>query len=219
MSQHNDSLCQDKISSLVCFDFLFAAKLCSSRLNLNNLKLLLCKMAKCCRRSRFLFNKRKKKGFYVLNDLTKHDDLNNVFWRWNKSLLWALCVTAVKETWLARVVVIRRSPAGCTGTGSGARSVNPNLPLSPPPTSAADFKSSLHSSQHRPHQQGKLPQREIVGLECHSPIRCPPPDQTRQPCQLVSLFLSLPLFLSAKCHYSCTRSAQAGATNSTAIRQ
>lgn len=119
----------------------------------------------------------------------------NVFWRWNKSLLWALCVTAVKETWLTRVVVIRRSPAGCTGTGSGARSVNPNLPLSPPPTSAADFKSSLHSNQHRPHQQDKLPQREIVGLECHSPIRCPPPrpDKAASPtCFSLSLSPSVP---------------------------
>lgn len=141
-------------------------------------------MAKCCRCSRFLFYKRKKKRFYVLNDPPKHDDLANVFWRWNKSLLWALCLLAVKERWTARVVVIRRSPAGCTGTGSGARSVNPNLPLSPPPTSAADFKSSLHSNQHRPHQKDKLPQREIVGLECHSPIRC-----------LANLFLSFSLSL------------------------
>lgn len=158
-------------------------------------------MTKCCWRSRFLVYKRKTKPFYILNNPPRHDDLDV-----EKKASMGSYLMAAKETWPAGVVVFRYyschlslPPAGCTGTGSGEFGEPP-----PPSTPAADFKSSLHSNQHQPHQQGKLPWHETVGLECHSPIRCFPSrrDKAASP-TCFSLSLSPP-FLSAKCHDSCT---------------
>lgn len=105
-------------------------------------------------------------------------------------------------------------PADCSGTSEGARSVNPNPRSWSPPCSPADFKSFLHSHQHRPHQQDKLPQREIVGLECRSNQVAALPTSSlpsRQDKPGLFLSFSLSLFLSAKCHDSCTRHARAPA--------